>query len=697
MVRSKLDRVNINYDEFRAIDAGDVDYSTVIYDYTFANENIEIALGKEKHTYSKYNVVYFSIYLVVNDAPVSRIGVFEIDSRKLINSMDDDGAIDLRQGNILIFIDGQYLQSLLAKYSLPTPPKAVANNVVDAEPIVLDVEVIDGDAQDDVMRLAVDVEKTARTPPADNNKDKHAGIFVIDTNVVSPSLLSEESEQESDQLKREFEDTVKATWIEKFTHNNHYSLIDNEGGGDCLFAVIRDAFHQIGHITTVSAIRKLLATEVDDALYQEYRTMYINILADYQEKEKEMKAIHKKTLVLKKLSASIDDRSDKNTTVMETQMEQQRVLAEANELIRQYQALLLEKKETKQLLSEFEFMKELDSIDKFREYVQSSRYWADTWAISTLERLLNIKLVILSEEAFTTGEKDAVMQCGQLNDTKIEEQKTFAPDYYIMTSYSGNHYKLISYKEKRIFRFREIPYDVKTMIVNKCLERNAGPYYLIQDFRNYKSKIGIDADMGRPEEDNYLDTDLYNKDVVFMFHSNSNANPKPGYGSGEQIPANMILEYKSLNKLKNWRRKLSDEWPVQITIDGHRWNSAMHYYLGSQYKKGYPDFYLQFSTDSGSELSKNVDMAIAASSKSGKYNDRLVRPANVKVDPDFYEISNNSRSEQERYTALNAKFTQNQDMKQILMETRRAKLIHFVRGREPEIDIMLMKLRNELA
>lgn len=697
MVRSKLDRVNINYPEFRTIDAGDVDYSTVIYVYTFANENIEIALGKEKHTYSNYNVVYFSIYLVVNEAPVSRIGVFEIDSRKLINSMDDDGGIDLRQGNILMFIDGQYLQSLLAKYSLPTPPTAAANNVVDGEPIVLDVEVIDGDAQDDVMRLAVDAEKTARTPPADKNKDKHAGIFVIDANIVSPPLLSEESEQESDQLKREFEDTVKATWIEKFTHNNRYSLIDNEGGGDCLFAVIRDAFQQIGHITTVSAIRKLLAAEVDDALYQEYRTMYINILADYQEKEKEMKAIHKKTLVLKKLSASIDDRGNQTMTTMESQQEQQRVLAEANELIRQYQALLLEKKETKQLLSEFEFMKELDSIDKFREYVQSSQYWADTWAISTLERLLNIKLVILSEEAFSTGEKDAVMQCGQLNDTKIEEQKTFAPDYYIITSYSGNHYKLISYKEKQIFRFREIPYDVKTMIVNKCLERNAGPYYLIQDFRNYKSKIGIDADMGRPEEDNYLDTDLYGKDVVFMFHSNSNANPKPGYGSGEQIPANMILDYKSLNKLKNWRRKLSDEWPVQITVDGHRWNSAMHYYLGSQYKKGYPDFYLQFSTDSGSELSKNVDMAIAASSKSGKYNDRLVRPANVKVDPDFYEISNNSRSEQERYTALNAKFTQNQDMKQILMETRRAKLIHFVRGREPEIDVMLMKLRRELA
>jgi hypothetical protein len=697
MVRSKLDRVNINYEEFRAIDAGDIDYSTVIYDYTLANENIEIALGKEKHTYSKYNVVYFSIYLVVNDAPISRIGVFEINNQKLINSLDEDGAIDLQQGNILIFVEDQYLQSLLAKYSVPTPSTAIENEAVNDEPVVLDVEVLDNDIADDVMRLAVDIEKTATKTPTDNNKDKRSGIFKIDMNVVSPPLLSEESQQESDQLKTEFTDTVKATWIEKFTHNNRYSLIDNEGSGDCFFAVIRDAFHQIGHITSVGAMRTLLAKEVDDALYQEYRTLYINILSEYQEKEKEMKAVHKKTLVLKKLSAAIENRSDQRATTIELQEEQQRVLGQANELIRQYQSLSFEKKETKQLLSEFEFMRELDSIDKFREYVKSSRYWADTWAISTLERLLNIKIIVLSEEAFNTGEKDAVMQCGQLNDSKLEEQKTFTPDYYIITSYTGNHYKLVSYKEKQIFRFREIPYDIKTMVVNKCLERNAGPYYLIQDFRNYKSKIGIDADVGRPEEDDYLNTDLYNKDVIFMFHSNSNSNPKPGYGSGEQIQKDKLLDYKSLNKLKNWRRKLSDEWPVQITIDGHRWSSVMHYYLGSQYKKGFPDFYLQFASDSGTELSKNVEMAIAASSKSGKYNNKLIRPANVKVDPDFYEISNNSRSEQERYTALNAKITQNQDMKQVLMETLRAKLTRFVRGREPEVDIMLMKLRKEFS
>ena len=39
---------------------------------------------------------------------------------------------------------------------------------------------------------------------------------------------------------------------------------------------------------------------------------------------------------------------------------------------------------------------------------------------------------------------------------------------------------------------------------------------------------------------------------------------------------------------------------------------------------------------------------------------------------------------------------QNLDLQQILKETKRAKLTHFIRGREPEIDILLMKIRREL-
>ena len=42
-------------------------------------------------------------------------------------------------------------------------------------------------------------------------------------------------------------------------------------------------------------------------------------------------------------------------------------------------------------------------------------------------------------------------------------------------------------------------------------------------------------------------------------------------------------------------------------------------------------------------------------------------------------------------------FKQNLDLQQVLKETKRAKLTHFVRGREPETDILLMRLRSELS
>lgn len=715
MVKSKLYPQYINYDEFRSIDKSDVDYSTTVYDYQLADRDIEIALGKEKHTYSKYNVVFFSIYLIINDSPISRIGVFEIDSNKLINSMDDDGAIDLQQGKILIFVDNAVILSLFKKHepvSVSSDANTLSNNIVDLtndnnvvdltsdhDVIDLDAEVLDQENVDDVMRLNIDTSDARPAPSIDKDaKEKVLGIFTVDKTIDNLPILPNETEADSDNIKQSFEDTIKTTWIEKFTRNNNYSLFDNEGGGDCFFAVIRDAFQQIGYNTGVMDIRRLLSAEANDSLLQEYRTLYLSIFAEYQSLDNEMKAIHKKTLVLKKNSQTIDLRYTQTSNINEMKQEQQRILKEANELIEYYKQLSARKKDTKQLLREFEHMENIDTVEKLREYIQSSRYWADTWAVSTLERLLNMKVIILSEESYHTGDKDSIMQCGQLNDSD-ESHAVRKPDYYIMTSYTGNHYKLIEYKHRRIYRFTEIPYDIKTMIVNKCLERNAGPYYLIQDFRDYKSKLGIDPGIGVMNEDNddYLNNDLYDKAVVFMFHNKSHSLYKPGKGSGEKIPTDQIFNYIPLYRIKDWRRKLSDEWIVPISIDGHRWSSVAHYYLGSQYKKGYPDFYLQHSMDSESELSKDVDMAIAASSKSGKYKGKLVRAANIKIDPDFYEIGKNNRSEQERLKALTAKYTQNQDMKQLLMETQRAKLIHFVRGREPETDIMLMKLRKEIA
>lgn len=43
--------------------------------------------------------------------------------------------------------------------------------------------------------------------------------------------------------------------------------------------------------------------------------------------------------------------------------------------------------------------------------MKSCDFWAETWTISTLERILNIKIIILSVEAFKEGDLKNVLQC----------------------------------------------------------------------------------------------------------------------------------------------------------------------------------------------------------------------------------------------------------------------------------------------
>jgi len=242
---------------------------------------------------------------------------------------------------------------------------------------------------------------------------------------------------------------------------------------------------------------------------------------------------------------------------------------------------------------------------------------------------------------------------------------------------------------------------VKVLVINKCIERNAGPYYLIQDFRNMKTRLGLSADEGAPTEDEeeYLVDDLFDPEIVFMFHAKSAGNSKAGKGSGEKIPDTRVIEFNFLNKdpsSKDWRRKLDDGWICAFELNGHRWSSVGHYYQASQFKKGYPDFYLQFSLDSGTDISKDVTLARAAGSKSGKTKDRVLRAKNIKFDADFNEPEFVMRNIEERASALDAKFMQNMDLKKLLAETKKAKLIHFMRGDRPITDDALMKLRGKI-
>jgi hypothetical protein len=698
MVKSALYPDKINYNENKAVDEEDIGHASSLYEIQLFDIPIEIGVGKEKYTYSTHNVVYYSIYLIVDDEIKSRIGVVEFDSNKVIENIDEDGDLKLENGKMLFFITKEYLYKIFD--TIKKQPASEAETTgeieqiekqsvnIDNDVIVLDDEpdsIIDNTDELSVMRVNIPVDK--KSASATNIESiLENGIFEEMRGLEVPDVLPVETKEMSDEIKSAYNVSSKQKWIAKFMKNLNYDIIDNEGCGDCFFAVIRDAFEQIGKKTTVTKLRAILSDEVTENMFQEYRSLYNAFNGQYQELDSELKSLKKNIQTLK-------NRSDKSTNKEDNKT----ILDEANKVVDKYKNLTSDKKNAKHLLTEFEYMKDLSTIEAFKTYIKSGRFWADTWAISTLERVLNIKIVVLSEMSYKSGDLDSVLNCGQLNDADLERQGNFKPDYYIMTAYTGSHYTLITYKDKRILKFSEVPYDIKALIINKCMERNSGPYYLIQDLRNFKIKLGLNANEGEPQEieDDYINSDLYDKDITFMFHSLSNSTPKAGKGSGEHIPELFIFEYNNLNNIPDWRKKLDDSWIVPFAVDNLRWNSVEHYCLGSQFKKGYPDFYNKFSVDSDSEISKDIALARIAGSKTGKNKDNVLREKNIKVDPDFYDVGPNSRDKTERLTALIAKFTQNLDLKQILLETKRAKLVHFIRGREPEVDTQMMNLRKD--
>lgn len=677
MVLSKINS-DVSYPELKSVDSGDLNMEANLYQLEIKDVDVIIAVGNAKNTFEDKNILYFPIYLVKNNNKVIQIGLYEIKASDYLSYMDESNNLDIERMDeplIYSFAKSAFIHKIHLKPDVPL--RRVESDKEDKKDKKDKKDKEDSDTDEE---QEPEYNEHYEIPP------ERVDIFIMTKGIPLPPLLHEETKKQAKDYREKYHEGPKDSWVEKFMKNKHFTIVDNEGGGDCLFATIRDSFSSIAQQTSVNKIRKKLSNEANAQIFSNYKEQYDMYKEGLVKDTNRIKELESEYLLLKQRFTEVLDRN-----------EQKMISTSAKEVKKEHDRLVEEKKVTAQMLNEYKFMKGIDTLEAFKSKIKSSNFWADTWAISTLERILNIKFIVMSSELYKSGDLKNVLQCGQLNDDFLQQRGRFTPEFYIIVDHTGSHYKLIGYKKKMIFKFTEIPYDIKKMIVERCMEKNAGPFAIIPDFQKFKA--GENKGKSVVQEVDYEDLSesklrgLYDDNIVFQFYSKSIDKKLPGQGSGEKIPKDRMKDFAELATIPQWRKKLSNFWVQPFSLANHQWASVEHYYQASKYKKSYPDFFLSFSLDSGTDLSKDPLLAKAAGGKTGKFKGERIRPVEIaQADSDFF----GNRRKKEMHAAQLAKFSQNEDLKQLLLATQDAKLTHFAKGQPPVVFDELMLIRDKL-
>ena len=681
MVRSKLNPA-VNYREYKQLERDDADYDATMYEVELLGKEVRVAIGRGKT--DKKDLLYYPMYLInTDDRVVKQIGVFEIRADQASEVLDDDDDLDIDK------LPHPLIYSFVTAAMLEADSRGKKAPEKEKEGVIAALE--EGLAAPEEVIPAPE-EQTDQQQEQDQQQQEDQGDDAALRSKMKALALPPQTKDTAEAEHAEYKKQPDQPWIQTHMQNSNFGIKDNEGGGDCLFAVIRDAYRTRGKYVEVPELRRKLAAEATEDVFQSYKEKHTMTAEAIATTEAEMRA-------LADANAGLKQRLERTTEAKE----QQAIIAESRRNATQFKRLKSELALSKELLQDFHFMKHVNTLEDFREMLKSCAFWADTWAISTLERILRIKLIILSSERFHAGETGGVLQCGQLNDRILEDQGTFEPEFYVMADHTGSHYKLVTYKDEALLTFREIPYDIKVMVTEKCMERNAGPYYLIPQFRTFREEElglkGLEEDQAlnarasdNASADHSLATHepLYDDATVFQFYSKSMDKPLPGTGSGETIERADIPKFAALAKeTPQWRKMLSNLWEppgddrdkALFVLDDHKWRTLEHYLQGSKYRKENPKHYLRFSLDSDSDLSKSPELAQT------KDKDKDTVP----TDADY-----GSREEKEREDAQYAKYSQNSYLTDMLLNTRNAKLVQFRRGKPPVVCDELMRVRHRL-
>ena len=681
-----------------------------VYKILLTDEKIPviIALGESRKEHLKYNILYCPVYLVLGDGINNKITFDNIGVYEFFASKEEDLKDDFNDYNIRI-IEGPLIFNDITNKKL----KKMLND----KPLLKDIEESEIEEEEDKEAEESKIDKTGESI-AVMAKPLLVSLELEDDDDVE--VKDENNEKDYRKIVKEYEamgvNAPRKNWLQKKFHDYNYKIWSNKGSGDCFFIALSQAYKSIGKKASDKELRQKLATNIPESTYKEYmdrKKMFENFLEKTQQSQLDIK---KKVGEMKKMKSNKQKQFDEiKKSIGQKSIKQDPRYKEIVALNKEMQKLVKlfgEKKkefsQTQQHLAEFSFMNDVKSLEQFKNKIKMSDYWADDSSLRIMEEVLNIKIVVIDKE-----NKNGLIRCTDASDS-IKAKGFFKPKYFVIMDLDQGkinqpHYQLVSYKNRKMFRFHELPHSVKEEIKHTCLLGSGnGIYNFIpkfnkllkekEDSSNDEEDTIATIDAAAEEQDN-LEFKDYDEDVVFVFYSKS-AHKKPGKGQHEKIPKEKEIDYKELTKEKDWRKVLSNFYIVSnpFELDGHTWNSVEHYYQASKFqdyteKSEKHDFYLKFTAESGSEISKDPAKAkkYGGKDKSGKY-----RKKHILMDDDFF----NGKHKISMERAQRAKYTTDNYSQKILLLTKNAKLVHLekVRGGPSKLITFYdtMKIRKEL-
>jgi predicted NAD-dependent protein-ADP-ribosyltransferase YbiA (DUF1768 family) len=715
------------YTELARLESDDVGYKSEAYETEIKGTVVTIAFGKVKRDFedAPYEVVYYPVYLVhkYSHAVLRKIGVIEYFKSDNSSYLDEHLELDivskpfrplifpyitvdmlqranLNSVDILKHAQEQKAKKREKRVSLaksnantnanaetPTKITMLAGNVGAVTPLSALRPVVQVDSIENVDSESDDT--------GSDEADKGIGTGPDVEPTVRDVILPTQTKALADKERAEYVSSAASSgthteWIQEYMKNRHFGLEDNEGGNDSLFACVRDGLLSQGNTTlTVDQMRVKVANMATKELFQDYMKYYNKYVALYKQASEQLKEKNKQGEALKE---RIQGKHLSATEVLQVKTE----LKEISAAIQEKKARVDFLKEV--VMQRYGYMRQTESkFENFKTLLTTRTFTPDPWILRALERAYNVSIVRMSEQRFNDGDLDNVVICGDRADDApglgmIPADSSYRPAIFIVVSVDERGvYRLIKYRSKGSFSFAELPYDIRTQIVTKCIENPDTEFAFLPQFKRILEIYPKTQQTGQDTQD--AQEGKRQRDVPVFQIYNRSANDKPGHGASEYVPSGMEHLFLPLSQYAHWRRSLTNMAESPFVLDGRTWFSVEHYYQGCKFKKHNHDFYLQFAMDSKSDISKSPELAKAAGSESGIFKGKLYRPKAVTVDRDFFS---SGRGEQALSSAIEAKFRQSTELRNILLGTLNARIYHFQRGERPVLFKPLLQVRTKL-